>query len=35
MSKGKRVKSGSAHDITRWENGLVQAVLNEVRAGKF
>ena len=30
MSKGKRAKSGSAHDINKWENGLVQAVLNEV-----
>ena len=32
MSKGKRAKSGSAHDINKWENGLIQAVLNEVLA---
>lgn len=30
MSKSKRAKSGSAHDITKWENGLTQAILNEV-----
>lgn len=30
MSKGKRAKSGSAHDIHKWENGLIQASLNEV-----
>ncbi|XP_028409597.1 sperm-associated antigen 17-like isoform X2 [Dendronephthya gigantea] len=29
MSKGKRAKSGSAHDINKWENGLIQASLNE------
>lgn len=31
MSKGKRAKSGSAHDMNKWENGLAQATLNDVR----